>query len=889
MSAGTRPRGSASNIREDFDLGISLMSGVKEHHEFVIVREWVQTALNTVCAAVSLDISKSLLKLRSVQHIYGRLSGEIRSGRNDADLLAALHPTPAVCGCPQGAAYQYIRENEVFDRGFYAGPLGYVSADSAEFVVGIRSALISPVRGKERVPGANSAENSELFQVCLYSGVGIVTGSSAQEEWKELNLKAAQYLRGLKRPPYLRSFPNLPAMHAGMIVDELVRCGVSRFAVAPGSRSSPLMHAIHAHPHASATIMLDERSLAFWAVGAATATLSPVVIVTTSGTAVANLLPAVVEASCSHVPLLLLTADRPGELQQCGSNQTIDQVKIFGDFVRHACNLPPPEASGSYQPAAVLTQIDAAVRHATLATSPGPVHINCQFRDPLAPVATSDDIHAVHSVNTAPLATWDETSAPYTSHVRMLQMPKLLPLRPKPSDFMRGPLPPPSSNSAALQHAIASADAVSSSGATSPHSSLAWPSAQPSAWGASADSAVFSSDVSTAASMNFHSAHSAGHPSGIADVLQCLLESQRGVILAGEIRCPQVRSAVCQVASLLGWPIVADVLSGLRVGTGSEASIAEHSESATGRCPQVAVVHHLDTMLTDDRFKEHVAPDCVLQFGEHVVSKRVMQFFADRARMNGMHWMHVSASPERHDERHAVSCFLQCTVHELHALLPHTHRPSVHTERFADTLACIDCSISATLHKVFSTSTPVDTTTNSPESSSVTEPLVAYTVASHLPPGHCLFAGNSMPIRDLDMFTTPQHAQHSPSSPPTPTTAKLQVMRARMHGALSDTPVAANRGASGIDGVISSAAGFASGLHKPTTLLIGDVSFMHDSNGLMLLRSQPPEAPVTVVLVNNSGGGIFSFLPISSSVPEGTALFLSSCFSCMCSNVTMNS
>jgi isochorismate synthase/2-succinyl-5-enolpyruvyl-6-hydroxy-3-cyclohexene-1-carboxylate synthase/2-succinyl-6-hydroxy-2,4-cyclohexadiene-1-carboxylate synthase/O-succinylbenzoate synthase len=92
-----------------------------------------------------------------------------------------------------------------------------------------------------------------------------------------------------------------------------------------------------------------------------------------------------------------------------------------------------------------------------------------------------------------------------------------------------------------------------------------------------------------------------------------------------------------------------------------------------------------------------------------------------------------------------------------------------------------------------------------------------------------------------------------------------------MHGIISDTPVAANRGASGIDGVISSAAGFASGLQKPTTLLIGDVSFMHDSNGLMLLRAQPPGAPVTVVLVNNGGGGIFSFLPIASSVPEGVA------------------
>ena len=781
------------------------MSGQKEHNEFVIVREWVQTALDTVCSSVSLDISKSLLKLRSVQNIYGRLSGDIQPGRNDADLLAALHPTPAVCGSPQEPAYQYIRENEVFDRGFYAGPLGYIGADSAEFVVGIRSALISPIpvqQAEATAPGA-----SDSLEVCLYSGVGIVPGSCPQEEWNELDLKAAQYLRGLQRPPQLPGFPNLPAMHAGIIVDELVRSGVSRFAVAPGSRSSPLMHAIHTHPHARATIMLDERSLAFWAVGAATATMSPVAIVTTSGTAVANLLPAVVEASSSHVPLLVLTADRPGELQQCGSNQTIDQVKIFGDFVRHACNLPPPEASAGYEPSAVLTQLDAAVRHATLPAAPGPVHINCQFREPLAPVATQGSMHAVDSVNIAPLATWDGTTEPYTSHVRVPQL-----LSPLPIAFgaQRGVAP---------QHGSLAIGAAASSGSTASSSYLS------------------------------------PLPNTQAHVLQQLVLSQRGIVLAGEIRCPQVRSAVCCVASLLGWPIVADVLSGLRVGTGAEASVIEHSDTGPGKCPQLTVVHHMDTILTDDKFKEHVAPDCVLQFGEHVVSKRAMQFFADRARMNGMHWVHVSPRTDRHDERGAVSTFLQCTVHELHALLPHTHRPSVHTARFTETLACIDSSISSTLHKAFSAATPIDTSINSPISSTVTEPLVAYTVATQLPPGHSLFAGNSMPIRDLDIFCTAQHVQHTPTT-----------------SALSDTPIAANRGASGIDGVVSSAAGFASGLRKPTTLLVGDVSFMHDSNGLMLLRSQPPEAPVTVVLVNNGGGGIFSFLPISSSVPEGALL-----------------
>jgi 2-succinyl-5-enolpyruvyl-6-hydroxy-3-cyclohexene-1-carboxylate synthase len=127
-------------------------------------------------------------------------------------------------------------------------------------------------------------------------------------------------------------------------VDELVRSGVDMFAIAPGSRSSPLTHAVFKHPRAAHTLCIDERSLAFWAVGRAAATGRPVAIITTSGTAVANLLPAVVEASSSAVPLILLTADRPVELRDTGANQTIDQVKIFGSFVRWAADLPPPES-----------------------------------------------------------------------------------------------------------------------------------------------------------------------------------------------------------------------------------------------------------------------------------------------------------------------------------------------------------------------------------------------------------------------------------------------------------------------------------------------------------------------------------------------------------------
>ncbi len=108
----------------------------------------------------------------------------------------------------------------------------------------------------------------------------------------------------------------------------------------------------------------------------------PAAVITSSGTAVANLLPAVVEASQSNIPMLLVTADRPGEMRDTGANQTIDQVKIFGGYTRWDVDLPPPDHVVPLR--ALLTTTDAALRFAT-GTPPGPVHINCQFREPLAP------------------------------------------------------------------------------------------------------------------------------------------------------------------------------------------------------------------------------------------------------------------------------------------------------------------------------------------------------------------------------------------------------------------------------------------------------------------------------------------------------------------------
>ncbi len=180
-------------------------------------------------------------------------------------------------------------------------------------------------------------------------------------------------------------FRNTNTLWASVLVETLVRCGVRTAVVSPGSRSAPLTVACARHPGLDAVPVLDERSAAFFALGLAKRTRRPVVLVCTSGTAGANHLPAVIEARESGTPLLVVTADRPPELRACSSGQTIDQQKLFGDFVAFFHELAPPEAG---EP--MLRYLRQTVAHAcerTRAPDPGPVHLNAPFRDPLAPVA----------------------------------------------------------------------------------------------------------------------------------------------------------------------------------------------------------------------------------------------------------------------------------------------------------------------------------------------------------------------------------------------------------------------------------------------------------------------------------------------------------------------
>ncbi len=176
---------------------------------------------------------------------------------------------------------------------------------------------------------------------------------------------------------------NVNSLWGEFAIEVLRRLGLRHALLSPGSRSTPLAVALARNAGIETLPVLDERSAAFYALGLARQTGRPVLLVCTSGTAAANYLPAIIEARESGVPLLILTADRPPEMRQCASGQTIDQLKLFGDNVLHFHEMMLPEAV----PGALryLRQTLSSAMRLSLAPRRGPVHLNCPFRDPLAP------------------------------------------------------------------------------------------------------------------------------------------------------------------------------------------------------------------------------------------------------------------------------------------------------------------------------------------------------------------------------------------------------------------------------------------------------------------------------------------------------------------------
>ncbi len=457
------------------------------------------------------------------------------------------------------------------------------------------------------------------------------------------------------------------------IVCGLQKLGAGRVFVSPGARGSSLVASV-AEEGIDSTIHYDERGMSFAALGWAMAAGRPAVIITTSGSAVANLLPACVEAFHSGVPLIFVTADRPPELRGTGSNQTIHQPGIFGSFVRAEVDLYCPGDLAELP--AILENLYAAAT----GEIPGPVHLNVPFAEPVLPEG---------EVGNFPL-----------------------------------PNPP------RIQKT---------------KSSLALPSQ--------------------------------------------FLDSKNGVILVGRLPLSEQPDAalLLDLSSRLGWPLIADALSGARLLPG--------------------VIGHADWILQS---RNVPAPERVLHFGGSLVSKRLGEWMVN---CRGENYLQVRHFPERLDPWHQSPTIVRAGIAEFFDALQIHPQPG-----WRDVWLESNCAVSEILGEVL-------------VGAALTEPAIARAVADAAN-SSILFLGNSMPVRDFNSCVESQSS------------ASIQIL--------------GNRGASGIDGNIATIAGISSGSGKPVTALVGDLTLLHDLNSLALLRGEP----VSLVVVNNDGGGIFQFLPL---------------------------
>jgi len=173
--AGTRPRGETNDSDEAYRT--SLLASEKDQREHAFVRDSIRSILETCCESISVDEVATEMRLAAGRHLLSRLSGTLKDGVSDFDLLNRLHPTPAVGGEPRELALEAIHSLEDFDRGWYAGPIGWVGRESAEFAVALRCGVLH--------------ENT----LSLFSGAGLVAGSDPGDEWLEIEQKITDFTR----------------------------------------------------------------------------------------------------------------------------------------------------------------------------------------------------------------------------------------------------------------------------------------------------------------------------------------------------------------------------------------------------------------------------------------------------------------------------------------------------------------------------------------------------------------------------------------------------------------------------------------------------------------------------------------------------------------------
>ncbi|MAU01595.1 MAG: 2-succinyl-5-enolpyruvyl-6-hydroxy-3-cyclohexene-1-carboxylic-acid synthase [Anaerolineaceae bacterium] len=525
---------------------------------------------------------------------------------------------------------------------------------------------------------------------------------------------------------------------AARFVNGLAQAGLTAVIISPGSRSTPLTLAFEAHPQIKTFLHLDERGAGFFALGMALANDKPVALVCTSGTAVANYLPAIVEAQMSQVPLLILTGDRPHELRHSGANQTIDQVKIFSDQVLWSVDMPLPEAD---PPEVALRHVQTtAVRaHATAnGLRKGPVHVNFPFRKPLEPEGSEK--WKVKSEKSFTIHKQPEVAHNLTTH-----------------NFEHGTLLPTSEQ-------------------------LEWLTA------------VVSQ-----------------HPHGLIICGPC---SPGGDF-------PQ---AVTALAQHVGYPILADPISGVRFNRRGAESADEKSASSAKSADNLIISGYETFLQGEPSWPE---PEIIVRFGA-VPTSKWLNAYLDK--INPALRLHIRENGVWADDSHRTTHFLQlnetAVCQTLTARLANHQPDRAWQQTIQATEQACWTALEAQLNQHWFDGTAVAT------------------LLAHLPENGNLLIGNSLPVRHLDQYGRSRSKS--------------------LH-------IFGNRGASGIDGNIATGLGIATATGQPTFIVVGDVTTLHDVNSLLLARQT---ANATIIVLNNNGGGIFRRLPISQHEPPFTDRFL---------------
>ncbi|MBD3299668.1 MAG: 2-succinyl-5-enolpyruvyl-6-hydroxy-3-cyclohexene-1-carboxylic-acid synthase [candidate division Zixibacteria bacterium] len=500
---------------------------------------------------------------------------------------------------------------------------------------------------------------------------------------------------------------------ARSLLARLVELGICDVVVSSGARCAPLVLAVSDYTSLRVWMHSDERSAAFFAMGATKISRRPTVLICTSGTAGANYYPAVIESFLTHMPLIILTADRPAELHGCGAPQTINQEELYGRYAKLSATLPTPDAAQPEIASQWSAEAERAFRTATDWPA-GPVQLNTPFREPLVP-----DPEFVEQFDPPPPSI---PSVPFSAgHDERY-------------DYIAHPTP----------------------------------------------------DVD--------------HVNQLGDLIGA---AERCLFIAGPIN-ETVLESVARLSAAAGIPLIADVASQLRC-----------SESHDAR-----IVAHADLLVRHAEFAAAAQPDLVVRFGGLPTSKALNQWLD--AQLPREHVIVADGRPIADPYKHSTRQI--------------SGRPHDVAQLLVDRLAGRGSSNDAYTAVWTGANRRVDVALRNDFTSrdDMFEGAVVADVFDAVESNSIVMLGNSLPIRMAESYASQRDIN-------------LQVIF--------------NRGANGIDGVVSTAMGAAAASRRRVVLIIGDVSFLHDIAGLYLLLQR--DLNVSIVLLNNNGGGIFSFLPLA--------------------------